>query len=81
MAARKKPLLVTLDDAHVDKAGDVVASLKKAGLTDVEHLEAIGIVKGQAPPSKVEALRKVRGVKAVEEDAWMQLPAPDDPVQ
>ena len=81
MATSKKHLLVTLDDAYLDKGAQVVASLKKAGLTHVKHMETIGVVSGQAPSSTVTALRKVRGVRAVEESTWTQLPDPDAPVQ
>ena len=81
MTAGKKHLLVTLDDAYVEKATQIVAKLKKAGLTHVQHLESIGVVSGQAPRSKIDGLRKIRGVRAVEESAWIQLPPPDAPVQ
>jgi hypothetical protein len=76
-----KQLLVTLDDEYLDKAARVVASLKKAGLTNVKHLDSVGVVTGEAPPSKIEALKKVRGVRAVEESAWVQLAPPDAPIQ
>ena len=81
MPAAKKDLLITLDDAFVDKAATVVASLKRAGLSDVKHLETIGIVSGKATAAKLEALKKVQGVRAVEESTWTQLPPPDAPVQ
>ena len=81
MAARKKHLLITIDDASVDKIDSVVASLKKAGLTKIKKMEAIGIVSGDADPAKVEKLKEVKGVRAVEESAWVQLPPPDSPIQ
>jgi hypothetical protein len=81
MPASKKELLVTIDDDYVDKAATVVASLKKAGLTGVTLLEETGIVTGSAAPSKIAALRKVAGVRAVEESARIQLAPPDAPVQ
>ena len=81
MAARKKDLLVTIDDASLESIDTVIANLKRAGLTNVQKMESIGIVSGQAAPAKVEGLKKVEGVRAVEESAWMQLPPPDAPVQ
>jgi hypothetical protein len=81
MAVRKKHLLVTINDESLAKMGTVVASLKKAGLTNIQQLKSIGVVSGQAAATKVEALKKVRGVRAVEESTWMQLPPPDAPVQ
>ena len=81
MPVKRKPVLVTLDDEQADKPGGVIARLKKAGLTKLKHLESIGIVSGEAPASKIEAIRKVPGVRAVEEDAPIQLPPPDAPVQ
>ena len=81
MATRKMHLLVTLDDESIDKIDSVVANLRKAGLTKVKKMETIGIVSGEADPAKVEKLKKVQGVRAVEESAWMQLPPPDSPIQ
>jgi hypothetical protein len=81
MAVLKKHLLVTIDDASQAKMSKIVASLKKAGLTNIQQMKSIGIVSGQAAPAKIEALKKVRGVSAVEESTWMQLPPPDAPVQ
>jgi hypothetical protein len=79
--AEKKHLLVTLDDASVERIDTVVASLKKAGLTNVKKMETIGIVSGEAAASAVAKLKKVEGVKAVEESEWTQLPSPDSPIQ
>jgi methylmalonyl-CoA mutase cobalamin-binding subunit len=81
MATSKKDLLVTLDEAYLDKASTVVAKLKKAGLTHVRYLKSVGVVSGQAPSSKIETLKKIRGVAAVEESARIQLEPPDAPVQ
>ena len=81
MPESRLQLLVTLGDAYLDRAAEVIAHLKKAGLDDVEHLESIGVVKGTAPQSKIAALRTVLGVQAVEESEWIQLPPPDEPIQ
>jgi hypothetical protein len=81
MAVPKKHLLVTIDDASQAKIGKVVAKLKKAGLTNIQHMKSIGIVSGEAAPEKIETLRKVSGVAAVEESSWIQLPPPDAPIQ
>ena len=81
MAAKKKHLLVTIDDASHARMDEVVRRLKAAGLSNVRPMESIGIVSGQAPEAKIAAIRKVRGVRAVEESAWIQLPPPDSPIQ
>ena len=81
MPVDKKHLLVTIDDDALNDMPSVVARLKKAGLTKVKAMESIGIVSGDAAESKVAALGKVRGVRAVEEDARIQLPEPGDPIQ
>jgi hypothetical protein len=81
MAVSKKHLLVTIDDASQAKMDKVVANLKKAGLTNIQQMKSIGIVSGEAAPSKIEALKKVPGVVAVEESSWIQLPPPDAPIQ
>ena len=81
MAVRKKHVVVTINDASLGKIGKVVAGLKKAGLTNIQQMKSIGIVSGQAAPTKVAALKKVRGVRAVEESTWTQLAPPDAPIQ
>lgn len=81
MAAQKKHLLVTIDDDSLNRIDSVVAKLKKAGLTKVKKMDTIGIVSGDADPASIEKLKKIQGVRAVEEDAWMQLPPPDSPIQ
>jgi hypothetical protein len=77
----RRQLLITLDDDVLDAPDAVVARLKRAGLTDVTLMAAIGVVSGEAPASKVPALRSVKGVRAVEESARIQLPPPDAPIQ
>lgn len=81
MAVTTKHLLVTLKDDYVSRSKAVVAALKKAGLTHVEAMASIGIVSGRAPAARVDAIRKVAGVLAVEESEWTQLAPPDAPVQ
>jgi hypothetical protein len=81
MTARKKHLLVTLDDESLGRIDEVVAKLKKAGLTKVKKMESIGIVSGDADAEAVEKLKTVQGVRAVEESTWIQLPPPDSPIQ
>lgn len=81
MTAGKKHLLVTINDDALDKMERVVARLKKAGLTNIQTMDTIGIVYGDAAPLKVASLSKVSGVRAVEESAPIQLAPPDDPIQ
>jgi hypothetical protein len=81
MSEKKKHLLVTLDDEYLDKAADVIRRLKKAGLTRVKYLDSVGIASGQALPSKIGALKKISGVRSVEESVPIQLPPPDAPIQ
>jgi hypothetical protein len=81
MAGRRMHLLVTVEDGALAKMSDVVARLKKSGLTNVKRMDTIGIVSGEAVPSRVAAIRKVSGVRAVEESARIQLPSPDAPIQ
>jgi hypothetical protein len=81
MTTDKKHVMVTIDDGYLEQAAEVVRKLKKAGLTNVQQLKTIGVVTGQALPSKIEAIKNIPGVRAVEDSAWIQLPPPDSPIQ
>lgn len=65
--AKTVEVVVSVDDAHAGKVGEVAAGLAAAGLTAATVQAALGTVAGRVDPAKLPALRKVPGVQAVEE--------------
>lgn len=74
-------VIVSLDDAAIDRVGEVVAMLERAGLEVRDVQDAIGIVSGAADASLLPALRRLRGIAAVEIERQHQLPPPDSDLQ
>ncbi|MDX1947514.1 MAG: hypothetical protein SFU86_19100 [Pirellulaceae bacterium] len=64
-------VIITIDDQHAAAIDKVAASLKKAGLKDTQVLSSLGIVSGEVDAKHRSALRKVAGVKAVEDEGEM----------
>ncbi|MFZ4806643.1 MAG: hypothetical protein ACOYLQ_05235 [Hyphomicrobiaceae bacterium] len=74
---KSKEFNVVIDDLSFQKPSamkGIVASLRKAGLDDVEVLEEIGIVTGRALPGAHKLLLAVPGVQAVEESHDVEIP-------
>lgn len=81
VAAERTHLLITLKDDYIRRSKSVATALKRAGLTNIKALASIGVVTGDAPASRLDDIREVPGVLAVEESTWTQLEPPDAPVQ
>ena len=79
MAAEK--VNVTVDERYQDRFAEVVKRAKKAGLKVDQELDSIYILTGSIDSEKVDKLRAVRGVAAVESDSDIQLPPPNSPIQ
>lgn len=75
------PVVVSLDDDHLDRFDDVAAQLTDHGLRIDQVLRALGTVTGRIDPSRIVDIEGVDGVSSVEEEHVVQLPPPDAPVQ
>ena len=74
-------VIVTVDDAHLGRVGEVAASLRELGLLVEQVLDEVGVITGQLPAGRPLAVLQVDGVTAVEPAGRVQLPPPDAPVQ
>jgi hypothetical protein len=74
MSSAPKPIVVTIDDAHLDAIHQVAERLGERGMTVERILPITGVVSGTCGPERMEALRDVDGVSAIEDDATVQLP-------
>jgi hypothetical protein len=74
-------VVVTVDAGHLGRLADLCAELSAAGLQGPQALASAGLVIGNAPASRLPALRAVGGVTAVEASGTVQLAPPDADVQ
>lgn len=79
--ARVTAVIVTVDDAHLGRVGEVAASLRELGLLVEQVLDEVGVITGQLPSGRPLSVLRVDGVASVEEARRVQLPPPDAPVQ
>ncbi|GAB4434074.1 MAG: hypothetical protein OHK0015_23510 [Chloroflexi bacterium OHK40] len=56
-----------------------VGACERAGLSVERRLEPLGVVTGRIEAGRLEELRRVVGVVAVEEERSVTLPPPDRP--
>jgi hypothetical protein len=61
-------VLVTVAEPHRDKLDAVANRLESAGMAVAEKFRLGGVIAGEVPRSKLEALRKISEVSAVEEE-------------
>lgn len=72
---------VLLADATPARVKSAVARLKSAGLQVSDVHDAIGAVSGSIAAGKLEALKQIPGVQAVEEAQEFQINPPDSEKQ
>jgi len=73
--AKTKNWVITASEARPLSA--IAKDLAKAGLKDIQVLEAIGLVTGSADEAAAAKLRKVEGVKSVEAEVPIDIGPPD----
>jgi hypothetical protein len=77
----KLGVIISVEDDHLHRVDEVARGLRAAGLDDVQVLSRAGTITGSVEPHKLDDLRRVRGVSAVEPEHTIQLPPPDSEVQ
>lgn len=79
MAEDDHRVIVSIADDELDRIGDVVATLRSAGMRVQDVQEVIGIVTGWVPDDALGLLKDVPGVVDVEFDRGYQLPPGEGP--
>jgi len=78
---RKVQVLVSVDDQHLPKMGELVERCKAAGL-DVEYaLDAAGTITGSIDPKKIAKLSKLAGISNVEQSQEYGIAPPESDIQ
>lgn len=73
--AKSKNWVITASEAR--PLAEIARDLAKAGLKKVQVLDTISLVTGSAGDEVVAKLRKVKGVRAVEEETPTDIGPPD----
>lgn len=74
-------VMVSMTDSGVEDVSTVVAALRAAGLAVADVKAAIGIVLGSVDDDRLDDLRAVPGVDAVEPQERFRIAPPDSDVQ
>lgn len=61
-------VLVTVDERHRDKLDAVADRLASAGMNIAEKFRLGGVIAGEVPRGKIDRLRSIEEVSAVEEE-------------
>lgn len=65
----------------LDRFAEVVAALRRAGLTVTSEQPVLGTLSGTVAEDRVPALEAVEGVESVDRERTVRLPPPDSPTQ
>jgi hypothetical protein len=72
---------ILVSPALLDRFDEVVQEVQKAGLHVETALRTTGVIAGSIEPDRLELLRNIRGVAAVDTQRAIHLPPPDSPIQ
>jgi hypothetical protein len=72
---------LSVSDDRIDQFPDVVDRARAAGLDVWQELDLIGVVSGTIEEERLEELRRIPGVAAVEPEREFQIPPPDSEIQ
>ena len=73
----KQDVTITLSDDGLQDMDALAGRMRKAGFEIDQILGSVGIVSGRGKPSALAAIRKLKGVAAVEAAGEVTIPAPD----
>jgi hypothetical protein len=79
--SNKTDVNVAIADEHLDDVSAVLRRLTAAGLEVHRTLPTIGTVTGAIDQDRLDALREVEGVTAVEQAREVGVPPPESEIQ
>ena len=74
-------VIISIDDEHLAEITSVAEILQQAGFELDQILDLLGIISGTCEENRLNDLRQISGVAAVEIDQNYQLSPPDSAVQ
>lgn len=73
----KVSLLVSISEEYLDQMPAIVKKLQAIGMTNIESMDAVGIITGSLEDNIVADLKSIEGVAQVELSQERQLPPCD----
>lgn len=74
-------VVVTVDDAYLDRVAEVAERLRAAGMEVSDTLASIGAITGSVDDSHVQELAGVEGVEHVERARQYRIAPPESDIQ
>ena len=74
-------VLVSVSSDYIEQIPALIKELESAGMTDIQPMEAVGIIAGRLEENRLEDLSTIEGVARVEPSQEFQLPSPDSSIQ
>lgn len=74
-------LLVSVSQDYLNQMSDVVQNLRSAGMTDIQSLDAIGVVTGSLDDSKIADISNIEGIAQVERSQKAQIQSPNSDIE
>lgn len=74
-------LLVSVSEDYLNRMSEIVQTLESIGMTNIQSMEAVGVITGSLDDSKVSDLSSVEGVAQVKPSREIQISPPDSELQ
>jgi hypothetical protein len=74
-------LLVSVSEDYLSRMPEIVQTLASIGMTNIQSMEAVGVITGSLDDSKVSDLSDIEGVAQVKPSQEIQIPPPDSEIQ
>lgn len=74
-------LLVSVSSDYLNRMPELVEKLQCAGMTNIQSMEAVGVITGSLDEDNVADLSDIEGVEQVERSQQSQIAPPDSPIQ
>ncbi len=74
-------LLVSVTEEYLDRMPEIVQTLESIGMTNIQSMEAVGVITGSLDDSKVSDVSDIEGVAQVKPSREIQILPPDSEIQ
>jgi hypothetical protein len=74
-------VLVSVSSDYLNRMPELVEKLQCVGMTNIQSMEAVGVITGSLDEDNVADLCSIEGVEQVERSQQSQIAPPDSPIQ
>lgn len=76
-----RDVMITLSETHRSQLNEIANTFAKQGLNNVQKLESIGVITGDASQHLIDILKRTAGVAAIEFSDDVQIAPPNSEIQ